>query len=118
MKMILRLEENEASNEHSETDYCCEKMKQAFLSNNFGLYYERRYAETLCERRDKGGCFWKWDYCPFCGKSIRDKLDEYQKVLKDELEINTYVNDFDWDTLDERIPEEFKTDEWWKKRGL
>ena len=56
MKMIIRLDENKISNEHSEDDYCCEKMKEAFLSDNFGLYYERRYAETLCERRD-GGCF-------------------------------------------------------------
>ena len=117
MKMILRLDENKASNEHSKDDYCCEKMKETFLSDNFGLCYERRYAETLCERRD-GGCFWQWDYCPFCGKSIRNKFDEYQKVLKNELDINSYGDEFDWDQLDEKIPEEFKTDEWWKKRGM
>ena len=118
MKMILKFDCEGITNEHAEDDYCCERMRKAFLSNKFELCFEKRYAETFCSRRDHGGTFWKWDFCPFCGKNIKDKFVKFKKVLKDELNINTNSAGFDWDTLDSQLSEEFKTDEWWKKRGL
>lgn len=111
MKMILRIDDEVVVNEQHD-DYCCEKMKQVFLSGNFDLFYEKQFARTLCKRRDGISCCWYWDYCPFCGKSIKDKTNEYKKVLKNEFNIND-----PWDDGIE-LPEEFHTDEWWKKRGL
>jgi len=118
MKMIVPFDLERIVKEHPEDDYCCERMKKAFLSNKFELYFAKRYAETLCKRRESGAIFWKWDFCPFCSKNIKDKCDKFEKVLKDELNIDTSSKEFDWDTLDSQLPEEFKTDEWWKKRGL
>ena len=53
-------------------------------------------------------------YCPWCGKKLPDGLDElWEEVLEKEFGI---TRPFDEDK--EKIPPEFKTDEWWKKRGL
>lgn len=114
MKMMIKLENENVTNEHSANDYCCEKMKEAFLSNRFELHFEKRFSETFCDRRDHGGGYWYWDFCPFCGKSIKSKNEEYARVLKKELGIDDPYDD----EVEKTLPEEFKTDEWWKKRGL
>ena len=52
-------------------------------------------------------------YCPFCGVELpKSLLDEYC----DELE--KAVGKEYCDIKEDEIPEEFKSDEWWKKRGL
>jgi hypothetical protein len=51
-------------------------------------------------------------FCPFCGEKLPKELSkECVSILDDLLG--------EWESWnDPRIPEEFKTDEWWKKRGL
>ena len=52
-------------------------------------------------------------YCPFCGAELHKYLlEEY----RDELE--KAVGKEYCDIKEDEIPEEFKSDEWWKKRGL
>lgn len=55
------------------------------------------------------------DYCPWCSKklpkSLRNKWFEM-------LEKNYDLDDPDSEEQEKLVPEEFKTDEWWKKRGL
>jgi hypothetical protein len=47
-------------------------------------------------------------YCPFCGKKLpEDLVDEHFDAIRDEIGKPLAP-----------IPEEFKTDEWWRKRGL
>ncbi|MDR1528271.1 MAG: hypothetical protein LBS22_01640 [Puniceicoccales bacterium] len=47
-------------------------------------------------------------YCPFCGKKLpTDLVDEHFDAIRDDT----------GKPLDP-LPEEFKTDEWWKKRRL
>lgn len=54
-------------------------------------------------------------YCPWCGKKLPKSLrDEYFDILEKEYGLDNY----DIDDHPERIPEEFKSDEWWKKRSL
>ena len=53
-------------------------------------------------------------YCPWCGSKLPDSLaEEWCKVAKEELGIDEVFAE-QWETL----PEEYKTDKWWKKRGL
>lgn len=54
-------------------------------------------------------------YCTHCGKKLPSELTQSrQQVLKSE-----YGIDIKYDPASEAtIPKEFKTDEWWKKRGL
>jgi hypothetical protein len=54
-------------------------------------------------------------YCPYCGAKIPSSLcanDEYFDALEEAV-----GKEF-CDIKEEEIPEEFKSDEWWKKRGL
>ena len=54
-------------------------------------------------------------YCPNCGfKFPKDVVDEWMDILEKE-----YGIDDPYDSKQKKlIPKEFKTDEWWKKRGL
>jgi hypothetical protein len=55
-------------------------------------------------------------YCPYCGKKMPKELsDEWYDVLEAEYGL---IDISSGDHDDERIPKEFWTDEWWKKRGL
>lgn len=54
-------------------------------------------------------------YCPWCGKKLPSRLGEkWFEILTQEYNIS--------DPYDKKqsklVPEEFKSDEWWKKRGL
>ena len=56
-------------------------------------------------------------FCFLCGKKFKKNLiyefhKELQKIYKDRPDIDIYL------LTDERLPEEFRTDEWWIKRGL
>lgn len=52
-------------------------------------------------------------YCPFCGAKFPELLlFEYDEELEKAVGKNLC------DIKPEDIPEEFKSDEWWKKRGL
>ena len=53
-------------------------------------------------------------FCPFCCiKLPKDLTDEWCEILDDDYDINPYD-----EPQKKRMPAEFKTDEWWKKRGL
>ena len=74
-------------------------------------YYPRRRAyrtvhgeETCCPI----------NYCPFCGTKLpRELWDEWLDTLEKEYGIEDPT-----DSEREKVPAEFWTDEWWKKRGL
>ena len=58
-------------------------------------------------------------YCPWCGRKLPEDLsEEMEEVLEKEYGITSK----NWDSPewndDTHLPSEFKTDEWWKKRGL
>ncbi len=56
-------------------------------------------------------------YCPFCGKKLPKELDDddMDPYLMKEY---GWTEDDCWGYPRRELPEEFKTDEWWKKRGL
>jgi len=67
--------------------------------------------------------------CPWCGKKFPISLiNTYIETLANEYGIlfypitgkyfNIQSEDFDLPDETENIPEEFKSDEWWKKRNL
>ncbi len=104
--------------------YCCDSMKRCVEHNEF--IYDAVRGCFMCYVNDEswGGrgsyglksCV----YCPFCGSKLpKDRMavdesgsDPYTDALEEAL-----GKDF-CDITPEEIPEEFKTDEWWKKRGL
>lgn len=57
------------------------------------------------------------DYCPFCGTKLPKELEDedMEIILRKEY---GWTDDDCWGHPRRDLPEEFKTDEWWKKRGL
>ena len=53
-------------------------------------------------------------YCPWCGSELPKELGE---VWCDILEKEFNISD-PFDKEKDKVPQEFRTDEWWKKRGL
>ena len=108
MKMVLNLEDNYQNSEIID-EPCCKEMKNCIESGIYDMSYNKIFNEFRCLRRD-GGVSWEFYYCPFCGKPTKSKYDIYLKTLKNEFKID--------DSDESLIPEEFKSDAWWKKRGL
>lgn len=60
------------------------------------------------------GAYQTINYCPWCGTKVPERLsEEWCKVIKEKFGLDNVFAE-EWAAL----PEEFKTDEWWKKRGL
>jgi hypothetical protein len=54
-------------------------------------------------------------FCPWCGIKLPESLEEiYYEILEKEHGIAQGLDIQN----DRRIPKEFKSNEWWKKRGL
>ena len=54
-------------------------------------------------------------YCPWCGVKLpKDLFEEWVKIIKKKFKVE---HSFDKEEL-KKVPEEYMTDEWWKKKGL
>ena len=61
--------------------------------------------------RSAGGSYFDAKYCPFCGNMLpTDLTDILTRIVYDKLKLR----DFD----DPNLPAEFRSDAWWKNRGL
>jgi hypothetical protein len=99
--------------------YCCEDMKRnveykdevqdEFDCPNNLITYVSNADEYGIIFHDGGTAYMRIRYCPWCGA----KLPESKRSLRFEI-LEAMGCEVPWD----EIPEEFKTDEWWKKRGL
>jgi hypothetical protein len=94
--------------------HCCKVMNYHVHSKNL-IDYEpesRDYLFTL--RNHSDGNYQSVIYCPWCGKKLPKSLNkEWCAIIKEKFGLD-YVLKEDWD----RLPKEFKTEEWWRKRGL
>ncbi|MFI4983866.1 MAG: DUF6980 family protein [Rickettsiales bacterium] len=96
----LELKRDEKEKNHNVTyDQCWREYTIGFI------YYDSDAASDMaCEIH----------YCPWCGSKLPSSLaKKWFEVLKEEYGIED-PPDEDRD----RVPLEFRTDEWWKKRGL
>ena len=95
---------------------CCKDMQRSILHHEFKLYTQYRGVCYYIYREEDGSYgqhFFR--YCPYCGAKLPKHFfasDEYENALEEAV-----GKEF-CDITEEEIPEEFKTDEWWKKRGL
>lgn len=93
--------------------YCCDLMHLYHTQKEKIILYFPITREIAFKISDT--IFQKINFCPWCGcKLLIDLREEFFKqvtaLLREELGIEAFS--------DPRLPEEFKTDEWWKKRGL
>ena len=94
--------------------FCCFTTHTTIEDNSGPLRYEpdtRNYLLDIIGDHAKALAL----YCPWCGKKLPEPLDEeWTRILTEEYGIK-------WPDLEQnkhKIPAEFLTDEWWKKRGL
>ena len=90
-------------------EFCCEDMHDSINQLKIVEYdrIDRSYSLPVSERRSK-----ELFFCPWCGSKLPKVLnEEYLEALE---KINIVFPNHDFSN----VPPEFRTDEWWKKRGL
>jgi len=96
---------------------CCNLINEFINDQRVQIGYESTCREYFIPLLYKGKitaiqCL---DYCPWCGKKLPKRLsNEWFKILEKEYGLDDPYNK----EQEKLIPEEFKTDEWWKKRKL
>jgi len=101
-----------------EYKHCCQLMSEFLEESKVAIGYSERFKSYYLYLKGSDVASQRIYYCPWCGEKMPKPLDdEYDTELSKVLNIN--IDDITLDTYsDPEIPKEFKTDEWWKKRGL
>jgi len=102
-------------------DFCCDAMRLwledrdcPFSYNAYDRYYTMSAPMSLIKKNVVWPCYNVY-FCPYCGTKLpKDLVVERFEILEEEYGI---TNPYDTKQK-KRIPQEFMTDEWWKKRGL
>jgi hypothetical protein len=94
-------------------EYCCEIMENNFIEK--GSKSIEYHPVTRCYSVElENGYSRPIQFCPWCGKKFPKRLGkEWDKVVEKEFGITNHHYDHR-----DKLPPEFETDEWWKKRGL
>lgn len=95
----------------SENRLCCKDMYSATTQYSAISYdmIDRTYDISISKNR-----VILVHYCPYCGRKLPKRLiPELFNVLENEFGIK---HPDIWEFTN--VPEEFKTDEWWRKRSL
>ncbi len=92
--------------------HCCTTMRETSQDKKFSFKYISRYREYGFQLYYKGAMYLTF-YCFWCGKRLPESVrDQFFEVLEKEFNMEDF-GAFDDDAL---LPEEMKTDEWWRKR--
>lgn len=105
--------------------WCCNKLSAEALEIksknrkvNHSIIYDEPWRDfaikCIYNEVGDGNMVIEIIYCPWCGTHLPISLaDTWYNVLEQEYNIKDPTH-HDRD----KVPPEFKTDEWWKKRGL
>lgn len=91
--------------------HCCDLMTSQLHDKRMPINYDKVLKEYFIYLFYSKAIQSLW-YCPWCGTKLPESLrDTYCAILEKEYGIEDY-----WDS--NILPQEFKNDEWWKKRKL
>lgn len=95
----------------AQNTHCCAEMARHLSDGEIALVYVPEFREYGVEYREGfGGGIQQIRFCPWCGVRLPKNLrDEWFAVLDDELRM---------EPDDPLIPEEMRSDAWWRSRGL
>lgn len=106
------------------TDFCCYDMYDNLIGpdkDGCELHFEYDPISrgfSIDYKEECGGGMQTIFFCPWCGSKLpKELLSEYEEEISKELGFSFADSDI-VGSDDPRIPEEFRTDQWWKKRGL
>lgn len=109
--------------QHNEHFFCCDALETLVNDPDDSplqyIAYLRKFVLTIPRRylNDPNEIALKFpiSHCPRCGSTLPSSLtDEWHIFIEKKFGITGYVDQEILNTL----PPEFRTDEWWKKRGL
>ena len=93
--------------------HCCQLMAKFLQDPRIRIYYFKKFRGYYIETTS--GAYQTIFYCPFCNTELPiDLKKEYHDILEQEYNIDA-PHDPEQENL---VPEEFQSDEWWKKRNL
>jgi hypothetical protein len=94
---------------------CCEDIRIILSDSRNNIHYYNVFREYYIQTK-RNTVILDIPFCPWCGKQLPSSLREkFFDVLELEYKISTNAGDYK-DRPD--IPEEFRSDQWWKKRNL
>lgn len=94
--------------------HCCNLMDEFLSDIRIPLNYYPRIREYFLPLKESSAIQLLF-YCPWCAQKLpKDLRDEFFEILEKEYGIEEDLNIF----KNPHLPEEFKSDAWWKKRGL
>lgn len=77
-------------------------------------HYTISMPRSAAKENEVWPCY-KVNYCPYCGTHLpNDLVEKWMNVLEKEYKIDDPYDD----EQKKLIPQEFKTDLWWKRRGF
>lgn len=104
------------------SQYCCKKMEGVLEEHNTPLRYvpytRKYYMEYFPSKQPRTNDVIVAEtlyYCPWCGIKLPESLKKaWSEIVKEKFGVT--------DTLDREqlktIPQEYMSEEWWKKLGL
>lgn len=97
----------------SETRYCCQLMKKFVEDPRVEIGYSSKFRDYFLGTTS--GAIQIIPHCPFCGYKLPKSLrEEWFEILEREFNLD----DPYCESQQKKIPEEFKSNKWWKKRNL
>ena len=93
--------------------YCCGALKYQIENKHCPIDYSLKWREySVQDVNSTSRSLMR--FCPHCGTKLPLSLrDEWFDILEQEYELEDPMDDDK-----KKIPKDFLTDEWWKKRGL
>lgn len=101
-------------------DFCCDEIYSLLSGDEHGCEIHFKYFSDTRDyaipyKKEFGHSVQVVKYCPWCGSKLPQSLAvERENILTKEYGFDLENNELE----DFNILPEFKTDEWWKNRGL
>ena len=96
-------------------NFCCNEMKMFIEDTRDPIKYKSIFREYYIDVPETHNII-TMEYCPWCGKKLPKTLRiNYFNVLEREYGLDIALDEI---KNNPDVPEEFKSDEWWKKRNL
>ncbi len=93
--------------------HCCKRLDEFINREDYPIDYDKILREYFI--RLGNGIIQCMEYCPWCGQKFpKDLRDEWFDTLRD----MGFDEPREACEEDPNFPEAFKSDAWWKKRGL
>lgn len=119
---------SKSNNKMKAYKHCCKDMAFFLGEQKVAIFYNPIFREYFIRMRSYPDGKQAIYNCPWCGYKFPVSLvEKYNEILVEEYNLSYEFgcgNYFDVENFIEykvssrKIPKEFKSDEWWKKRGL